>query len=99
MKANFLFFALLLSYGSFAQQADSAKVQPKESKNPSGLAKYKENGRFQSQLNVGSSTATSGQTPALGIEKPKNQRVESSYQYDNGRVTGGKTTLKFGKKH
>ena len=83
---------ILASVSAVAQSVDSTKAkQPTNS-----LSKYQQ----PSQFGVKSTPNPSpiGQPDPNMVKKSEEKRVNSSYQYENGRVVGGKTTLQLGKK-
>ena len=94
-----LFFFAFLAYTSvFAQKADSVKTQQdstnssKDSlkvpaRKPDYFSKYKK--------------TTPADKPKVNDTwngKKEDKKVESNYKYENGRVVGGETKLKLGKK-
>lgn len=74
----------------YAQATDSAKPKPTNS-----LSKFEQPSRF----GAAQPQTTTAPAPLLKLPNTPSGRVKSEYQYENGRITGGKTTLfQMGKK-
>ena len=80
----------LSTLSAYAQTADSTKV-----KSATPFSKYEQPSRFGASQPQTTTTAA----PLLTLPSTPSKGVKSEYQYENGRITGGKTTLfKAGKK-
>lgn len=88
--STLLLFAGFFSGGiSFAQKADSTQTKKDSAQKANYFSKYKK-----------PQSSTTPQVNESWNKKQGEKKVESSYQTtENGRVTGGKTTLKLGKKN
>ncbi len=84
-----MLFAGIIAFNStFAQKVDSTQTKNDSTKKADYFSKYK-----KTPSNTAPKINESWKT------KPEEKKVESSYQTENGRTTGGKTTLKLGKKN
>lgn len=94
-------FCIVFLAGSaaFAQKADTLKTQQDTTKankdtlkvpakKPDYFSKYKKPATSTGKPQVNDTWNT----------KKEEKKVESNYKYENGRVTGGETKLKLGKK-
>ncbi|WP_460913426.1 hypothetical protein [Spirosoma areae] len=89
MKNALTILTFFVAVSATAQTVDSTKAKPANS-----LSKYQQPSRFEVK-------PAPNQAPAVQpnlVKKIDEKRVNSSYQYENGRVVGGKTTLQLGKK-
>ncbi len=84
-----LFLGIISCSTTFAQKADSTQTKKDSVKKADYFSKYKK-----------PQSSTTPQVNESWNKKQVEKKVESSYQTtENGRVTGGKTTLKLGKKN
>lgn len=84
---------------AFAQKADSVKAPQdtmKASKDSLKVPARKPD--YFSKYKKDSPTANKSQVNATWNAKQEDKKVESNYKYENGRVVGGETKLKLGKK-
>ena len=80
----------LSTLSAYAQATDSTKA-----KSATPFSRYEQPSRF----GVSQPQTTTTAAPLLTLPGTPNKGVKSEYQYENGRITGGKTTLfKTGKK-
>ena len=88
--STLLLFAGIISCGTtFAHKADSVQNKKDSVKKADYLSKYKK-----------PRLSTTPQVNESWNKKQGEKKVESNYQTNsNGQVTGGKTTLKLGKKN
>lgn len=89
--STLLLFAGIISCNiAFAQKSDSASVKKDSSKKTDYFSKYK------------TKPTTNNSTPQVNsslTQKQEPKKIESSYKTENGRITGGETKLKLGKKN
>jgi hypothetical protein len=89
--STLLLLAGIISWNvTFAQKNDSTQTKKDSSKKSDYFSKYK------------TKTAANNTTPQVNSSLSKKQdpkKVESSYKTENGRITGGETKLKLGKKN
>ncbi|UFH53588.1 hypothetical protein [Spirosoma sp. KNUC1025] len=89
---NVLFMLMLLASTSvLAQSTDSTKA-----KQTNALSKYRQPSQFG--VKTDPTPAPTGQPNPAMLKKAEEKRINSSYQYENGRIVGGKTSLQLGKK-
>lgn len=85
---------LLLAVSAMGQSIDSTKAKPPTN----AFSKYQQSSEFGVPTAPVAVTQQTGHPQPGMIKKLEQKRVQSDYQYVNGRVVGGKTTLHFGKK-
>ena len=92
--------AFLASTASFAQKADSVKTQQDTTKSSKDSLKVPERKAdyFSKYKKPTPADANKPKVNDTWNGKKEDKKVESNYKYENGRVTGGETKLKLGKK-
>ncbi|WP_460972746.1 hypothetical protein [Spirosoma migulaei] len=95
MKYILLILMSCVSVVVTAQSIDSTKVKAPKANT---LSKYQQPSQYGIQPAPAPNQIQSGQPNPDLVKKIEEKRVNSSYQYENGRITGGKTSLKLGKK-
>lgn len=97
---NLIFgIALFTASATYAQKADAAKVpqdSTKEGKDSLKVPARKPD--YFSKYKKPANTSTQPQVNETWNNKKEEKKVESNYKYENGRITGGETRLKLGKK-
>lgn len=89
--AAYTFLAIIISCGaSFAQKVDSVSIKKDSTKKTDYFSKYK---------TKPVSKGTSSGVNESWNKKTATKKVESKYNVENGRVVGGETTIKLGKKN
>ena len=85
---------LCASIAAVAQSIDTTKAKP----TTNSFSKYQQPSQYGVQTTPSPSPASAGQPNPDMVKKIEQKRVSSTYQYQNGRIIGGKTTLQFSKK-
>jgi hypothetical protein len=84
-----LIFAGIISCNTiFAQKVDSTKTQKDSTKKADYFSKYRKK-----------PSSISPQVKDTWTKKQGEKKVEFNYNIENGRVLGGETTIKLGKKN
>lgn len=93
MKTLLTLILISAGFNMLAQTADTAQINAtKDTLMPASTERtYKVDMRKYSRDSASSSAPNF-------LEPYRNKPLESNYQYDNGKVTGGSTKLKIGKK-
>ncbi len=95
----FLFLALFVITNAYAQKADSVKVPHDSTKGSKDSLKVPaRKPDYFSKYKKPAGTSAKPQVNDTWNAKKDEKKVESNYKYENGRVTGGETKLKLGKK-
>ncbi|MBD2705221.1 hypothetical protein IC229_31660 [Spirosoma sp. BT702] len=74
----------LATLSVYAQAPDSTKARPANS-----LSKFEQ----PSQFGVSQPQTTTSTAPSIKLPSTPNKKIKSEYQYENGKIVGGKTTL------
>ncbi|MVM31292.1 hypothetical protein GO755_14710 [Spirosoma sp. HMF4905] len=95
MRNSFFILISCVSLSAAAQSVDSTKTPAPKT---NAFSKYQQPSQFGVQpAPVPTKPQGAGVQPDM-VKKLEDKRVNSSYQYENGRVTGGKTSIQLGKK-
>lgn len=98
---SYLFcIVFMASTAAFAQKADSVKTQQdsiKGSKDSLKVPARKPD--YFSKYKKPASDNKPKVNETWNTDKKEDKKVESNYKYENGRVVGGETKLKLGKKN
>ena len=96
---SFLFcLAFLSGSTTFAQKADSANTKQDSSKGKKDSLKVPERKPDYFSKYKKPAPADKPRVNDTWNAKKEDKKVESNYKYENGRVVGGETKLKLGKK-
>lgn len=99
MKFTFLFLLLGVSFSAIAQSVDTTKASTTLIAKSDSLMNTQETRTYKVDMMSQSQQRDTVRTKAPNfLESPKEKRLESNYNYDDGKVTGGSTQLKLGKK-
>jgi Ni/Co efflux regulator RcnB len=99
---TFLFsIAMFAGNAAFAQKADSLQPQQDSAKGSKDSLKVpaRKPDYFSKYKKQASANSNKPQVNDTWNAKKEDKKVESSYKYENGRVVGGETKLKLGKKN
>lgn len=97
MKFIFLFLLLGISFSVMAQTADTTTTSAKDIIKSDSSTLTQEQRPYK--VDMMSQTQQRDTTKAPNFLEPyKAKRLESNYQYEDGKVSGGSTQLKLGKK-
>lgn len=92
-------FVFVSVNATFAQKADTVKtLQDSVRRDKDSLKVPARKPDYFSKYKKDSPNANKSQVNATWNAKKEDKKVESNYKYENGRVVGGETKLKLGKK-
>lgn len=92
-----LILALGVSFIGIAQSADTSRTVVKDLAKSDSLAPTQEQRQYKVDMMSQTQQRDTAKAPNF-LEPYKAKRLESNYQYEDGKVTGGSTQLKLGKK-
>jgi hypothetical protein len=99
MKFICLFLLLVVSFSVKAQAIDTTKASMTSIVKNDSLIRVQETRTYKVDMMSQSQQRDTVKAKAPNFLEPyKEKRLESNYNYDDGKVTGGSTQLKLGKK-